>query len=142
MRILLVEDEVLIAMVLGEALETADHEVMGPAATLAEALALCEGARPDLALLDINLRDGSSGVELACILRKRWGILSVFVSGQILEARRAKDIALGAIGKPYETGTVLRTIEMVRAMMDGEPPTGIPVGLELFGAARPGPTAF
>ncbi|PHK93237.1 response regulator [Pseudoroseomonas rhizosphaerae] len=138
MRILVVEDEVLIAMVLREALETAEHEVMGPAATLDEALALCEAERPELALLDINLRDGSSGVELARILRRRWNILSIFVSGQILEARGARDFALGAIGKPYETRTVLRTIEMVRAMMQGEQPRSIPAGLELFGAARPG----
>lgn len=141
MRILLVEDEVLVAMALEEALEAAGHEVMGPAATLAEAVALCEEVLPELALLDINLRDGSSGVELAGILRERWGILSVFVSGQILEARRARGIALGAIGKPYETGTVLRTIELIRAIRRGEPPAGIPVGLELFGPARPGNAA-
>ncbi len=71
MRILIVEDEALIAVVLADSLEGAGHEVMGPASTMAEALALCEALRPELALLDINLRDGSSGVDVARALLER-----------------------------------------------------------------------
>jgi two-component system, response regulator PdtaR len=66
MRILIVEDEVLIAWMLAECLECAGHEVIGPAAAMAEALALCEAAAPpELAVLDINLRGGSNGVDVA-----------------------------------------------------------------------------
>jgi two-component system, response regulator PdtaR len=65
MRILIVEDEALIAMMLTDSLEGGGHEVMGPAGTAAEALALCEAALPDLALLDVDLRDGCNGVILA-----------------------------------------------------------------------------
>ena len=74
MRILIVEDEALIAMALADGLEDAGHEVVGPAATIAEALALCDEAPPppELAVLDINLRDGSSGVDVARALLERW----------------------------------------------------------------------
>ena len=65
MRILIVEDEVPIAMALAEGLERAGHLVTGPASTMAEALALCEALSPELALLDVNLRDGSDGVDVA-----------------------------------------------------------------------------
>jgi two-component system, response regulator PdtaR len=135
MRILIVEDEALIAMVLADSLEDAGHEVMGPAATMAEALALCEAMTPELALLDIDLGDGSSGVDVARALFERWGVLSIFASGQMMEVRRARDIALGHIRKPYEPRTVLRSVEVAREVMDGGTPRAVPAGLELFPAA-------
>ncbi len=135
MRILIVEDEALIAVVLADSLEGAGHEVMGPASTMAEALALCEALRPELALLDINLRDGSSGVDVARALLERWGVLSIFASGAMPEARRARSFALGYIRKPYETETVLRSVEVAREVMGGGAPRAVPAGLELFSAA-------
>ena len=136
MRVLIVEDEAVIAMVLADSLEDAGHEVVGPAATMAEALALCEGAPPpELAVLDINLRDGSNGVDVARALLERWGVLSIFASGQVMEARRARDIALGYIRKPYAARTVLLSVEVARAVMEGAEPKAVPAGLELFSAA-------
>jgi two-component system, response regulator PdtaR len=134
MRILIVEDEPLIAMMLAESLELGGHEVLGPAATETEALALCERAPlPDLALLDIHLRDGSSGVVLAHALHGRWGLLVIFASSQEAEARQARDVALGCIRKPYEPETVLRSVELAREIKDGGRPAAVPAGFELFG---------
>ncbi len=136
MRILIVEDEALIAMALADSLEGGGHEVLGPAATMAEALALCDGAPPpELALLDVNLRDGGSGVDVARALLERWGVLSIFASGQAMEARRARDVALGYVRKPYEARTVLLSIEVARAVMEGAEPGAVPVSFELFSAA-------
>ncbi len=134
-RILIVEDEALIAMALTDCLERGGHDVMGPASTMADALALCAMPPPDLALLDINLRDGSSGVDVARALLERWGVLSLFASGQMMEARRARDIALGYIRKPYEAETVLRSVEVARAVMRGGTPRVVPAGFELYHAA-------
>ncbi len=136
MRILVVEDEVLIAWMLADSLEGAGHEVVGPAATMAEALALCEAAPPpELAVLDINLRDGSSGVDLARALMERWGVPSIFASAQAVEARHARDIALGCVRKPYAPETVLRGVEVAREVMGGRQPGPVPAGFELFSAA-------
>ena len=136
-RVLIVEDDAVIAMVLVDSLEDAGHEVVGPAATMAGALALCEGAPPpELPLLDINLRDGSNGVDVARALLRRWGVLSIFASGQMMEARKARDIALGYIRKPYETETVLRSVEVARELMGGAKPKAVPRGFELFSEAR------
>ncbi len=135
MRILIVEDEALIAMVLVDSLEDAGHHVMGPASTMAEALALCEAAPPpELAVLDIDLRDGSSGVDVARALFERWGVPSIFASGRAMEAQRARDVALGCIRKPYGVETVLRGVEAAREVMGGRTPRHVPVGLELFSA--------
>jgi CheY-like chemotaxis protein len=135
MRILIVEDEAVIALVLTDSLEGGGHSVMGPAATMAEALALCDAEVPELALLDINLRDGSNGVDLARALLDRWGVPSIFTSGAMMEARRARDVALGYIRKPYEAATVLRSVEVARAVMGGTAPGTVPAGFELFPAA-------
>ena len=136
MRVLIVEDEVLIAWMLADSLEDARHEVVGPAATMAEALALCEAAPPpELAVLDINLRDGSNGMDLARALLGRWGVLSIFASAQMVEAGQARDIALGCIRKPYVPQTVLRGVEVAREVMGGRTPAHVPAGFELFAAA-------
>ena len=55
MILLVAEDEALVALVLELELRGAGHEVLGPAATPEEALALVERTRPELALIDINL---------------------------------------------------------------------------------------
>ena len=137
MRILIVEDEALIAWMLADCLEGAGHEVVGPAATMAEALALCEGAPPpELALLDIDLRDGSNGVDVARALLVRWGVRSIFASAQTEDARRARDAALGCVRKPYAPEAVVRCVEVAREVMDGRTPGHVPAGFELFSAIR------
>ena len=137
MRILIVEDEVVIAWMLADSLERAGHEVVGRAATMSEALALCEAAAPpELAVLDINLRDGSNGVDLARALLGRWGVRSIFASAQTVEARWAREVALGHIRKPYRPETVLRSVDVAREVMDGRTPKHVPAGFELFSAAE------
>lgn len=66
-KILVVEDDVLIAMELGERLAEMGHAVLGPAHTIAEAEALIAKERPDAALLDANLA-GQSSVGLGVVL--------------------------------------------------------------------------
>jgi two-component system, response regulator PdtaR len=139
MCVLIVEDDALVAWALTECLEGAGHEVLGPAATAAEALALCAGAAgpPELAVLDIDLRDGDgNGVDVARALMARWGVPSIFASGQAEEARRATDVALGRIGKPYAPEAVLRCVEAEREVLEGRTPRLLPAGFELFSAAE------
>ncbi len=131
MRILIVEDEALLAMALAASLLEAGHMVIGSAATEAGAIALVDGTTPDLALVDIRLQDGDSGTAVARHLHRR-GIPSLFVSGQIDEARANRDSALGCLGKPYSPVTVLASIEVAKAVIAGDAPAALPPGLELF----------
>ncbi|RZI57301.1 MAG: response regulator [Pseudomonas sp.] len=132
MRILIVEDEALIAMMLADGLEDAGHEIAGPVATTDEALALCEATLPDLALLDVNLAEGGDGVVLAGTLLARWGLLVVFASAQSPALLQARSSALGVIKKPYDMNTVLRGVEVARAVLDGQRPVDVPTGFSLF----------
>ena len=135
MLILLVEDDALIAMSLEAALSDAGHSVRGPASTACPALQLAEFHPPELALVNINLRDGhGSGIELARELHRRWAVPSIFVSGQRHEAFAAREVAIGYIGKPYDPDTVLKAVEVARLVKQGRLPPRemIPQRLELF----------
>ncbi|BCM87978.1 histidine kinase [Methylobacterium indicum] len=68
--ILLVEDDALVGLDLGEALAQAGYRLAGPVATLAEATAQIGRSTPDFAVVDVRLKDGLS-TELACELRRR-----------------------------------------------------------------------
>ena len=135
MILLVAEDEALIVLELE--LRGAGHRVLGPAATPEEALALAEGTRPELALIDIDLTAGGDGVALARTLRDRHGVPSLFVSGQAPDALAAKDAALGLVRKPYAPEDVARAVEAVAELLRGRKPARLPPGLELFGGTDP-----
>ena len=65
LRILVVEDEVLIALELECLLDELGHVTVGIAGSSAEAIALGRSAEPDVAFVDIHLVDGPTGVEVA-----------------------------------------------------------------------------
>ena len=138
MKILLVEDEPLLAMMLEAELADAGHTLQGPASTAKRAIEIAEHEQPDLALIDIKLRDGSSGINLARELLTRWGVPSLFVSGQRMAAYANRDLALGYIGKPYTPDTVLASIEVAERIIAGNQPAPeeIPPALELFTKAQ------
>ena len=78
-RILVVEDEALVAAMLVDILEELRAKVVGPAATLEQALAMAEGTLIDAAILDVNLRNVRVD-PLADKLRER-GVPLVFTTG-------------------------------------------------------------
>jgi DNA-binding response OmpR family regulator len=132
MIILVAEDEALIALVLEVALRLAGHQVIGPAATVEEALRLADETKPELALVDINLYDGDDGVALARTLRDRYGTPSLFLSGQVPRALANRDAALGLIRKPYDPESVLDAVAYVGELRRGRSPGRVPPQLELF----------
>lgn len=132
MKILIVEDEATIAELVVEHLEAAGHTIIGPATTADEALDLCRRHVPDLAILDINLEDGSSGIEVARSLCARWGPVAIFASGEGLVARQARDLALGHLGKPYEMRALLQSVETIAAIRRKGAWQQMPSGFEPF----------
>jgi len=103
MRIMVVEDDALIALDIVSLLEDLGHQVVAEAADADTAWSLAEGDRPDLALVDIRLARNTDGGTLARQLYSRLGVRSLFVSGSITEEfRRAMATIdpIGFIGKP------------------------------------------
>jgi CheY-like chemotaxis protein len=98
-RVLLVEDERLIALLAEDMLTDLGCEVVGPAASLAEARALADReGKLDAALLDVNLR-GEPVHPLAEALRAR-GVAVVLVSGYA-DPLAGSAAALPVVAKPY-----------------------------------------
>lgn len=112
-RILVVEDEILIAMEIEASLRDAGYEVVGIAPRCRTALKLAERERPDLVVMDVQLAGTRDGVEAAVIIRRRYGIPSLFVSSQSvreLAVHAAAADAAGWLHKPASPDRLARAV--------------------------------
>src|SRR5919107_3429438 len=98
LRIMIVEDEALVALEIGGMLAMAGHEAVGQADDLPSAVAAAEAEKPDLALVDIQLAQGTSGLDVAAALRER-GVPVLFATGNC-PTERGRGLALGCLHKP------------------------------------------
>lgn len=108
-RVLVVEDEFLIALDIEDALAGFGCEVMGPVPTVAEAMRLADPARCDLAVIDVRLAEGSTA-QLATALGER-GIPFVVLTG--FDRSQLADPVLRAapiIGKPLQRRALQRML--------------------------------
>jgi two-component system, response regulator PdtaR len=102
-RVLITEDNWLVAAEWRAALEDAGYEVVGMATSADEALELCREESPDLILMDIRLLGDRDGIEAAQEARRLYEIPSVFVSAHDdsdVRRRAAEARPLGWITKP------------------------------------------
>lgn len=117
-RILLVEDEYLIALGLRRDLAEHGCEVVGVARNCAEALCLAEAHKPDVALLDYMLQDEIDGATVARELHSR-GIQVVFLTGNLEAALRdTADLPCAYLAKPLSQ----RDLGRVLAGLSGRDP--------------------
>ncbi len=115
-RVLLVEDEYLLALDLEQALEAAGAMVIGPFASVSKALAAL--AQPlDLAVMNIRVRDGNT-YPLAATLRGR-DIPIVFATGQDLRTEPVEWHTSRWITKPYTVEKVIELLESALCDNDG-----------------------
>lgn len=107
-RIMIIEDEAIIAMDLESLVADMGHEVVGIARTHASAVKLGSAERPDLILADIQLADNSSGIEAVQELLKTLGNVPViFITAfpeRLLTGERPEPAFL--ISKPYSEDQV------------------------------------
>jgi two-component system, response regulator PdtaR len=104
MKLLIVEDEIILAMRLELFVKKLGHQVCAMAATEAEAVASAETHRPDVVLMDLHLAHGGSGAQAACQIYKSFGIRSIVVSANIdATAREALQDCqpIAFVGKPF-----------------------------------------
>jgi DNA-binding NarL/FixJ family response regulator len=113
-RILVVEDDFLVASEMEVALQGAGFTVVGVAASADEAIALAQSTVPDLAIIDIRLYGTRDGVEVALALFRDHTIPCIFATAHADDAVRARAAAAaprGWLQKPY---TMPMLIEVVR----------------------------
>ena len=114
LRVLIVEDQALLAMELELVLSESGCNVVGCAMDTAGALAIAEQDRPELALVDINLLDGMTGPDIARRLIKDHGTAVVFLTANPEQIPDGFAGALGAVSKPFDEATILGVVAFAR----------------------------
>ena len=112
-RILVVEDDFLIAMQTEAALAAAGFNVIGTAATAEQALALAEKERPVLAVMDIRLASKRDGIDAARQLYHELNIRCIFATAhddETTRKRAAPYAPLGWLAKPYTTASLIALV--------------------------------
>lgn len=110
MKILIVEDEILAAMHLESALQDMGCTVIGIAPDAAAALDLAEG-RPDLAVVDLNLRDGLTGPKVAREIANRYGTKVLFLTANPKEAGATFPGVIGVVSKPWNDQVIAEAVK-------------------------------
>jgi len=112
-RVLIVEDDFLIAMQTEVALTAAGFEIVGPATTAEEAVDLAREAQPWLAVMDIRLASSRDGIDAARELYEGFAIRCIFATAHddAHTRGRAEPYApLGWLPKPYTMASLVTVV--------------------------------
>jgi DNA-binding response OmpR family regulator len=129
-RILIVEDEPLVAFDNEHFLREAGYEIVATVDTVAQA-AKAIGPGVDLILSDLNLSAGGNGRDVASAALER-GVPIMFVTGAC--PLDAQSLAIGCLAKPYSQRDLLGAIDAVDARLAGRVPRRVPRSFTFFEA--------
>jgi PAS domain S-box-containing protein len=105
-RLLIVEDEPVVALDLRQEVEALGCEVVGLAESADEALVAAEICRPDLALMDVRIVGSMDGIQTARLLRTAYQVPVIFLtsySDDATIARAANEMPYGYLTKPFKS---------------------------------------
>ncbi|WP_029935400.1 response regulator [Sphingomonas sp. UNC305MFCol5.2] len=125
-RVMIIEDEPLIAMDLEQIVRDLGHEVTGVAVTRDEAVALAMEDRPGLVLADIQLADDSSGIDAVKDILAEFSVPVIFITAfpeRLLTGERPEPTFL--ITKPFQRETVKTTISQALFFDQATVPAGV-----------------
>ena len=130
LKVLIAEDELMIADLLEQFLTERGFAVCGIARTVEEAVALGELHKPDLAVLDVRLAKGGNGQEIARRLRSSGTLGVLYATGESRKSTLGPSDGEALIAKPYRMEDAARALEIVHEIVT----TGV--------ASRPFPPGF
>ncbi len=106
LRVMIVEDQAILAMELEMVLGDAGHTVIGCAMDQPTAFMIVAHETPELALVDVNLLDGLTGPDLAARLVQDYGVAVIFLTANPEQIPDGYAGALGAVSKPFDDQTI------------------------------------
>jgi len=113
LKVLIAEDDLMIADVAEMILVERGYEVCGIARTVGEAIAIGRSHRPDLALIDLRLADGGLGTDIVAPLRALGKLGVLYASGNAAQVDLTRADGDASIAKPYRSEELLRGLEIV-----------------------------
>jgi len=114
-RLLIVEDEPIVALDLKQEVQQLGCEVLGVAESADEALVAAGVHRPDLALMDVRIVGSVDGIQTAGLLRAAYHIPVIFLTSYSDEStisRAAKEMPYGYLTKPFQSGELKATLQV------------------------------
>lgn len=116
MRVLIVEDQSILAFDLEHNVFNEGHKVIGIAGSMSEALALANRGKPDLAFVDVQLTDGATGVAIAAKLASpNLKVVFTTASPDLLPSDGGG--ATGLLVKPYSAAAVCQTLGYIAHLL-------------------------
>ena len=112
-KVLIVEDEIFVALEIEQIVEDAGFGVGAIAADRAAALAHARDC--DIALVDLNLRDGPTGPQIGMELASQHGVRVIYVTANPAQIGEAAVAALGVITKPFRPQSIAAALELAAA---------------------------
>lgn len=120
-KVLIVEDEFLVALQLEDMLMEAGHCVVGIASDQTAAHRIAEA--PQVALVDLNLRDGPSGPAIASYLAERYGTSIIYVTANASDIAEPAPTTVGVVHKPFSQQAILNAVAFaLNHSVDTSPP--------------------
>ena len=139
LRVMIAEDDLLMADMLEDVLTTAGYEVCGIARTVDNAIELGERCKPDLAVLDLRLAQGGLGTEVAARLHQHGGPGILYATGNGTQISLTKTDGEACLGKPYRPQDVVRALKIVEKIVStGDAPGPFPKGFYVLSDAIAG----
>jgi CheY-like chemotaxis protein len=128
-RVLIVEDEFLIALDVADTIENMGLTVSGFASGRDHALRLA--AHADIALVDVNLSDGATGPEIGRELAERFGITVIFMTANPEQLQGRAQCSLGVLTKPVMPHVIEQSVDYALANRLGRI-AAVPRELQVF----------
>lgn len=133
-RVLIIEDEFLIALDIAETVEQMGLKVAGFASARKHAIDLAPYA--DIAFVDVNLSDGRTGPEIGRELAEQYGLTVIFMTANPEQVEDGVDGTLGVLTKPVMPEVVEKTVDYAIANRLGGMAI-VPRELKVFQGNRP-----
>lgn len=119
--VLIVEDELLVALDLEDILTSSGFDVLGIVADRKGADGILRP--PVVALVDLNLRDGPTGNDVARALARQFGTRIIFVTANPAQITDPPETTIGYVQKPFRPDVVVSAVEA--AIAGHNPPPGV-----------------
>lgn len=130
-KVLIVEDEFIVALNLRQVLANLGFEVVGIAPDAPTAYVFAE-SKPDIALVDVNLRDGETGPEIGQTLAQQYGATVLFLTANPAQLGDGVQGALGVLSKPVDDYSIETVLDFLVKYQDGESTPPPPPSLRIF----------